>query len=58
MSTKRKYKIISVEKILDKRWHIGAFICKDLDQFYLMLSLGKIDIYIGKLINWNWYDEF
>jgi len=50
----RKYKWFSIEKEHGKRWHIGAFFCKDYDQIYFMIALGKWDICIGKLINWDY----
>jgi len=50
----RKYKFLSIEKINeDRRWHIGAFLCRDYEQFYLMLALWKWDVYIGKVIDWD-----
>ena len=49
----RKYKWFSIEKEHGKRWHIGAFFCKDDNQIYLMLALFKWNIYIGKLIDWD-----
>lgn len=53
MGEQRKYKWFSIEKEHGKRWHIGAFFCKDDDQIYLMLDLFKWNIYIGKLIDWD-----
>ena len=46
---KKKYKWFEILEIEPGRWHIGVFLCKDYDQFYLMFSLIKWDIYIGKL---------
>lgn len=54
MGEKRKYKFFTIDKInYNKRWHIGAFICRDDDEFYLLLSLFKWDICIGKVIDWS-----
>lgn len=50
----RKYKWFSIEKVDGKRLHIGIFISSDdFNQFYVMISLAKWDIYIGKIIDWD-----
>lgn len=50
MGEERKYKLFKIDRInSDKQWHVGAFICKDYDEFYLMLSLYKWDICIGRM---------
>lgn len=53
---KRKYKWFSIDSAGNglKRWHIGAFFCKDYEQIYFMIAIGKWDICIGKLINWDY----
>ena len=54
MAENIRYKFFTIEKInYDKRWHVGAFICRDGSEFYLMLSLCKWDICIGRLIDWD-----
>lgn len=54
MKEKRKYKWFSIEKITGERWHIRVFVASDdFDQFYIMIALGKWDIYIGKLVDWD-----
>lgn len=54
MGNNKKYKWFSIVKGEDKRWHIGAFFCKDFEhQIYLMIAFFKWDIFIGKLIDWD-----
>lgn len=54
MKENRRYKWFSIEKNYGKRWHIGVFVASDdFNQFYIMIALGKWDIYIGKLVDWD-----
>ena len=50
---KRKYKWFSIDSAGNglKHWHIGAFFCRDYEQIYFMIALGKWDICIGKLVD-------